>query len=76
MKKSLEELRIESDYSQSEMARMLKIPTSTYYVYESGKRKVPSEIAEKIAKIFSKDINDIFLPATFTVSKTETDHTA
>lgn len=70
MKKDLETLRAKNGYSQSEMAKMLQIPISTYYVYESGKRKVPIDIANKIANILGVDINNIFLPATFTVSKT------
>lgn len=65
----LETLRIKNDYSQSEMAKMLDIPVSTYYVYETGKRKVPIDVAQKIAEILNEDINNIFLPATFTLSK-------
>lgn len=76
MKGTLETIRIAKGYSQSEMARKLDIPTSTYYVYETGKRKVPMDIAEKVSEILGEAINDIFLPATFTVSKTETNHTA
>ena len=69
MKIKLETLRIKNGYTQSEMAKKLDIPVSTYYVYETGKRKVPTDVAKQIAKILKEDINNIFLPATFTLSK-------
>lgn len=66
---NLELLRKSKNISQVEMAQRLNIPVSTYNVYENGNRKVPKEIARNIAKILNVEVKDIFLPATFTVSK-------
>lgn len=69
MRKSIEELRKTKDILQIEMAKALDIPVSTYNMYENGKRKVPREIAYKIARILEVEIEEIFMPATFTISK-------
>ncbi len=73
MIKNIEELRKARNISQVEMARLLNIPVSTYNVYENGNRKVPGEVAINIANVLNVKIKDIFLPATFTVSKTKGD---
>ena len=75
MIKNIEQLRKDKNISQTEMAQMLKLPVSTYNVYENGNRKVPEEVARNIAKILDVKIKDIFLPATFTISK-RNNHTA
>ena len=75
MTKSIEKLRKDKNISQVEMAQKLGLPVSTYNVYENGNRKVPEEIARKIAYILDVEIEYIFLPATFTVSKSK-EHTA
>lgn len=67
---SIKKLRENKGISQMEMAEKLKIPVSTYNVYENGNRKVPEEIARNIAEILNVEIKDTFLPATFTISKT------
>lgn len=71
MIKSIEQLRKAKNISQVEMAQILELPVSTYNVYENGNRKVPEQIAKKIAKVLNVEVKDIFLPATFTVSKTK-----
>ncbi|WP_213974943.1 helix-turn-helix transcriptional regulator [Tepidanaerobacter acetatoxydans] len=73
---SLTEVRNLKGKTQAQMAKMLGIGVSTYNLYENGGRKVPEKIATKIAKILEVDKNDIFLPATFTVSKTNKKQTA
>jgi len=73
---SIKKLRELKGISQVEMAKILEIPVSTYNVYENGNRKVPEEIAKKIANILGVKVEDIFLPVTFTVSKTNNAHTA
>lgn len=70
MVKSIEQLRKNKNISQIEMARRLDIPVSTYNMYENGNRKVPENVAKKIANLLDVKVEDIFLPATFTVSKT------
>lgn len=67
---SLAEARKLKRITQTEMAKILGIGVSTYNLYENGGRKVPEKIATKIAKILEVSKDDIFLPATFTVSKT------
>lgn len=71
MKMSLADIRNKKGKTQAEMAKLLGIGVSTYNLYENGGRKVPDRIATKIAQILEVNKNDIFLPATFTVSKTE-----
>lgn len=71
MKKSLMDLRNEKKLTQADMAEMLGIAVSTYNTYENGQRKVPENIAANIAKILGVKKEDIFLPATFTLRKTE-----
>ncbi|MHB1394170.1 MAG: helix-turn-helix transcriptional regulator [Clostridia bacterium] len=70
MKKSINEIRNEKGITQSCIAEELGIAVSTYYMYEKGKRKVPEKIASGIAWLLEIDRDDIFLPATFAVSKT------
>lgn len=75
MKRSIEELRRERGITQVQMAKLLGIPVSTYNVYENGNRKVPKKIAFQIAKVLQVKIEDIFLPCTFTPSKTRNEKT-
>ena len=67
--RTIEDLRKAKDILQIEMAKTLDIPVSTYNMYENGKRKVPSEIAYKIAKSREVEVEEIFLPASFTIRK-------
>lgn len=69
MKKTLAEIRDERRMSQKDMADILGIGVSTYCQYETGKRNVPAETVDSIAKILNINKNDIFLPIKFTVSK-------
>lgn len=68
--KSLAEVRKEKGFTQEQMASQLGIGVSTYNLYESGKRTVPEEIANKIALILNVELSSIFSPKKFTVSKT------
>ena len=70
--KNLKELRTKKGLTQRDMAEKLRVAVSSYNMYENGQRKIPSEIAYEIANILKVDIRDIFLPMTFTTSKTET----
>lgn len=69
MKKTLAEIRDERRMSQKDMADILGIGVSTYCQYETGKRNVPAETVDSIAKILNINKNDIFLPIKFMVSK-------
>lgn len=69
MKRTLSEIRDERRMSQKDMADILGIGVSTYCQYETGKRNVPAETVDSIAKILNINRDDIFLPIKFTVSK-------
>lgn len=68
----LAELRINKKKTQEQMAKMLEIGVSTYNQYENSQRNIPYDIAKKIAEILEVEVEDIFLPVRFTVSKTQT----
>jgi len=69
VKRTLSEIRDERRMSQKDMADILGIGVSTYCQYETGKRNVPAETVDSIAKILNINKDDIFLPIKFTVSK-------
>ncbi len=62
-------LRNTKKITQQEMASSLGIAVSTYNMYENGQRKIPRKTASHIANILGVTVNDIFSPATFTLSK-------
>lgn len=65
----LKEIRLQNNKTQQEMADLLGIGLTTYHQYESTDRDVPYIVAKKIAEIFQVNIEDIFLPTRFTLSK-------
>jgi len=69
--KSLSELRISKGITQEQMAKILSIGVSTYNQYENSQRSIPYNIAKKIAETLEVEVEDIFLPTRFTVSKTK-----
>ena len=70
MKNNLCEVRKKSGYTQYDMAKRLNISIAAYNQYENGNRSVPFEIVKKICEILNVNKDEIFLPKTFTVSKT------
>ncbi|MDK2794421.1 MAG: putative transcriptional regulator [Caldanaerobacter sp.] len=72
----LAKLRKEKKYTQEQMANMLGISISAYNLYENGGRKVPEKIATKIAQILGANKDEIFLPQTFAVRKSQVDKPA
>ena len=67
---SLAEARYIKGKTQAEMSVMLSIAISTYSMYENGQRKVPEEVATKICEVLERSSEELFLAATFTLSKT------
>lgn len=67
--KDLASLRQEKGKTQKQMAKILGIGISTYNQYENSQRNIPYEVAKKIADILSVQVEEIFLPVRFTVSK-------
>lgn len=68
---NLEQLRLARGLTQETISGVVGIAVSTYSMYENGKRAVPRQIAERIAKAVGCRLEDIFLPEKFTVSKSE-----
>ncbi|OLS02918.1 helix-turn-helix transcriptional regulator [Tissierella creatinophila] len=65
----LKEIRLKNNKTQQQMADMLNIGLTTYHQYETSDRDIPYLIAKKIADIFEVNLEDIFLPTRFTLSK-------
>lgn len=68
----LKQARIKAGKTQLDISKEIGITPSSYNMYENGERKIPSYIAEKIALLLDLDMEEIFLPATFTIRKTST----
>lgn len=67
----LSEARIKKGLTQLQMANLLKIAVSTYNQYENQQRNIPRDKVNDISSILNIDINDFFIPLTFTISKTK-----
>jgi putative transcriptional regulator len=59
--KKLRKLRLEKGYTIYDMAKLIGISYSHYSLIENKKRNLSYEMAIKIAKIFDKKPDDIFL---------------
>ncbi|MBT9671791.1 helix-turn-helix domain-containing protein [Secundilactobacillus kimchicus] len=62
MQHKLYALRKESSMSQSDVARALGITPKTYGMKERGDTPFDSDEMFKLAKLFRKPMDDIFLP--------------
>lgn len=62
MKNLLKNLRAEHDWSQAELADRLGVSRQTVNAIETGKYDPSLPLAFKIAKLFGKKIEEIFLP--------------
>lgn len=65
--KNIIELREKKGLSQQELAKKLGISNVSLHYYETNQRFVPKEVAEKIASIFSVNVEDIFLAEKFSI---------
>lgn len=50
-------LRLDSDYSQQELADFLKLTRSAYSNYENGLRTIPLEVLAKIAAFYHTSVD-------------------
>ena len=66
----LSKLRNKSKITQKDMAKHIGVAVSTYCMYENGQRTIPAEKAYKIASFLNTDIEEIFLPFSFTLGET------
>lgn len=57
----LKKLRKENNYTIYDMAKLLDISYSHYSLIENMKRNLTYDLAIKIAKVFNKKPDDIFL---------------
>ena len=57
--KRLRELREDSDYTQKEVAELLNITQPQYWLYEQGKRDLPTDILKKLSAIYEVSIDYI-----------------
>lgn len=62
MKNLLKDLRAEQDWSQADLAEQLGVSRQTVNAIETGKYDPSLPLAFKIAKLFGKKIEEIFLP--------------
>lgn len=70
--KNLRKLREKnSNFSQTEMARLLEIKQSTYCNWESGLNDIKSEYLPKIATILGIEIKDLFSSDTSKIEITQ-----
>ena len=61
MKNLVENLRKESDLSQSDLAKILSVSRQTISSIENGRYNPSLELAFKIAEYFNKSIEEVFL---------------
>ena len=50
-----------------DMAELIGTTKTAYFYYENGSRKVPAEVACTLSKFFNVEVEDIFLPSTFSL---------
>ena len=62
MRNRLKVLRAERDWSQADLAEKLDVSRQTVNAIETGKYDPSLPLAFKIAKLFGKNIEEIFLP--------------
>lgn len=66
----MEKRRREKGYTQQFMANNTNISIGCYNMYENNQRKIPISKALAIANVLECEIEDIFLPFTFTNCET------
>lgn len=71
---NLETLRTVKGLTQEEIASSVGIAVSTYSMYANGHRMIPRHVAERIAYVLDCNLEEIFLPEKFTVSKSSKDN--
>jgi len=57
--KRLRELREDNDYTQRQIAEILKVGQRTYADYELGKTRIPLDSMIKLAEFYDVDMNYI-----------------
>ena len=57
MYKRIKDLREDADLSQKQLANMLQMHTTTYARYETGERKIPLDIAIRLAQFYGVSLD-------------------
>ncbi len=57
--KRLKDLREDNDFTQQNIANVLKIKQQQYSLYETGKRDLPFELAIVLAKFYNTSLDYI-----------------
>ena len=57
--KRLKELREDHDLTQTQLAKILEISRPQYSLYETGKRTIPIDLLNKLAKFYNTSIDYI-----------------
>jgi len=73
---ALTQARNQVGLSIEEAARLLEIPSGYLSEIENGKRGVGTERAEKIAKLYKKTKDQIFLPKRYAIREVIEENTA
>ena len=55
----IRDFREDNDLSQTEVAKYLKVPRSTYGHYETGNSKIPIETIIQLSKLYNITPNDL-----------------
>ena len=66
----MEKRRQEKGYTQQSMAEKIDVSVGCYNMYENNQRKIPSNKAEAISNVLECEIDDIFIPSSFTNCET------
>ena len=65
----IEKRRKEKGYTQQYKAENIDTSIGCYNMYENNQRKVPKEKAILISNVLGCELDDIFVPSSFTVSE-------
>jgi DNA-binding XRE family transcriptional regulator len=65
----IEKRRKEKGFTQQYMAERIESSLGCYNMYENNQRKVPKEKALLISEVLECNLDDIFIPSSFTVSE-------
>lgn len=59
--KNLEDFRKKRKFKKSEMAEMMGVSARSYYMYETGKRPIPSSALVQLEAFTGADLNEVLL---------------
>lgn len=60
---NLQKFRVSRKFKKSEMAQMMGVSAKSYYLYETGKRAIPSTALVQLEAFTGADLNEVMLGA-------------